>query len=42
MHPGGVNGLMADGSVRFLKSGMGIDVLAALCSRAGGETVNPD
>jgi len=42
MHPGGVNGLMADGSVRFLKSTMPIDVLAALCNRAGGESVSTD
>jgi len=42
MHTGGANGLMADGSVRFLKAGMSIDVLAGLCSRAGGEVVNAD
>ncbi|MFO0879639.1 MAG: DUF1559 domain-containing protein [Gemmataceae bacterium] len=37
MHTGGANGLLADGSVRFLAAGMDITVLAALCSRAGGE-----
>jgi len=37
-HGGGVNTLMADGSVRFLRSNMPIDVLAALVSRNGGET----
>jgi len=42
MHTGGANGLMADGSVRFLKASMSIDVLAALCSRNGGEVVNAD
>jgi len=42
MHTGGANGLMADGSVRFLKASMPIDVLAALCSRSGGEVVNAD
>ena len=42
MHTGGANGLMADGSVRFLRVGMSIDVVAALCSRNGGEVVNAD
>jgi prepilin-type N-terminal cleavage/methylation domain-containing protein/prepilin-type processing-associated H-X9-DG protein len=42
MHTGGANGLMADGSVRFLKASTPIDVLAALCSRSGGEVVNAD
>ena len=42
MHTGGANGLMADGSVRFLRAGMSINVLAALCSRNGGEVVNAD
>jgi prepilin-type N-terminal cleavage/methylation domain-containing protein/prepilin-type processing-associated H-X9-DG protein len=37
MHPGGANGLFADGSVRFLDASMPITVLGALCSRAGGE-----
>ena len=42
MHTGGANGLLADGSVRFLKASIPIDVLAALCSRSGGEVVNAD
>jgi prepilin-type N-terminal cleavage/methylation domain-containing protein/prepilin-type processing-associated H-X9-DG protein len=42
MHTGGANGLMADGSVRFLRAGMDITVLAALCSRAGDEVVSAD
>jgi prepilin-type N-terminal cleavage/methylation domain-containing protein/prepilin-type processing-associated H-X9-DG protein len=37
LHPGGANGLFADGSVRFLDASMPITVLGALCSRAGGE-----
>ena len=41
MHPGGANGLFADGSVRFLQVQTPITVLAALCSRAGAEVVNP-
>jgi prepilin-type N-terminal cleavage/methylation domain-containing protein/prepilin-type processing-associated H-X9-DG protein len=42
MHSGGANGLMADGSVRFLRESLTINVLAALCSRAGGEIVSLD
>ena len=40
-HPGGANAVFADGSVRFLRAGMDIRVLAALITRAGGEIV-PD
>lgn len=36
-HPGGANGLFADGSVRFMKQTMALPVLAAICTRAGGE-----
>ena len=36
-HPGGVNGLMADGAVRFLRNEMDLQTLAALCTRNGGE-----
>jgi prepilin-type processing-associated H-X9-DG protein len=39
-HPGGAQGLFADGSVHFLQESMQDQVLAALCSRAGGEVVN--
>ena len=39
MHPGVANGLRADGSVGPLSESMDIRVLAALCSRAGGEVV---
>jgi prepilin-type N-terminal cleavage/methylation domain-containing protein/prepilin-type processing-associated H-X9-DG protein len=42
MHTGGANGVLADGSVRFLKAGMSIEMLGALCSRAGDEVVNLD
>ncbi len=38
-HPGGVNGLMADGSARFLSEEMDIETLAAICTRAGKEPV---
>jgi len=42
MHPGGVNFLFADGSVRFLKNGIQQTVFAALATRAGGEIVGAD
>jgi prepilin-type processing-associated H-X9-DG protein len=41
-HSGGVNALFGDGSVRFLRQGTNIRVLAALITRNGGETVNAD
>jgi prepilin-type N-terminal cleavage/methylation domain-containing protein/prepilin-type processing-associated H-X9-DG protein len=39
-HPGGANALFADGSVRFLRSGLDVRVLARLITRAGGEVVS--
>jgi prepilin-type N-terminal cleavage/methylation domain-containing protein/prepilin-type processing-associated H-X9-DG protein len=36
-HPGGANGLLADGAARFLPETMKSTVLAALCTRALGE-----
>jgi prepilin-type N-terminal cleavage/methylation domain-containing protein/prepilin-type processing-associated H-X9-DG protein len=39
-HPGGANAAFADGSVRFLRAGMDVRVLAALVTRAGGEIVS--
>jgi prepilin-type N-terminal cleavage/methylation domain-containing protein len=36
-HPGGVQTLRADGSAGFLADATQLDVLAALCTRAGGE-----
>lgn len=36
-HPGGAHGLLADGSVRFLPESTDDALLAALCSRAGGD-----
>lgn len=38
-HAGGANGLFADGSVRFLRETMELPLLAAICTRAGGETI---
>jgi prepilin-type N-terminal cleavage/methylation domain-containing protein/prepilin-type processing-associated H-X9-DG protein len=40
LHAKGANGLFADGSVRFLGESMRLEVLSAICTRAGGETVN--
>ena len=39
-HPGGANALMTDGSVHFFKETMDLKILAALCTRAGGEIVS--
>jgi prepilin-type N-terminal cleavage/methylation domain-containing protein/prepilin-type processing-associated H-X9-DG protein len=41
-HPGGAQTVFADGSVHFLRTAMDNAVLAALCSRAGGEPVGAD
>ena len=38
-HKGGANALIGDGSVRFLYQGIGIRIVAALVTRAGGEVV---
>jgi prepilin-type processing-associated H-X9-DG protein len=39
-HPGGFNALFGDGSVRFIKGTIDLDVLRALITRAAGEVVN--
>ncbi len=39
-HPGGVNVLLGDGSVRFLKNTTDSRVLAGLCTRDGGEVLD--
>jgi prepilin-type N-terminal cleavage/methylation domain-containing protein/prepilin-type processing-associated H-X9-DG protein len=41
-HPGGANVCMADGSVRFLKNGVGWTILWGLGSRDQGETISSD
>lgn len=41
-HPQGANGLFADGSARFLPESMSLPVLAAICTRAGGEIISDD
>jgi prepilin-type N-terminal cleavage/methylation domain-containing protein/prepilin-type processing-associated H-X9-DG protein len=40
-HTGGANVAFADGSVRFVKSSIAINTLAALVTKAGGEVVDP-
>jgi prepilin-type N-terminal cleavage/methylation domain-containing protein/prepilin-type processing-associated H-X9-DG protein len=39
-HPGGANAVFADGHVQFLSASVNVRVLAALVTRAGGESVN--
>ena len=41
-HPGGVNALMGDGSVKFLKNSISMNIYWALGSRAGGEVIGAD
>jgi prepilin-type N-terminal cleavage/methylation domain-containing protein/prepilin-type processing-associated H-X9-DG protein len=41
-HPGGVNALFGDGSVRFVKDSVGLVALRSILSLAGGETVSSD
>ncbi len=41
-HPGGVNIMLMDGSVRFLKSAVSLPTWRALATRAGGEVVSSD
>ncbi|MGC8640319.1 MAG: DUF1559 domain-containing protein [Isosphaeraceae bacterium] len=39
-HPGGVNILLMDGSVRFVKQSISLQIWRALATRAGGETIS--
>ena len=41
-HPGGVNVLLGDGSVRFIKSTINLPIWWALGTRNGGEVVSAD
>jgi prepilin-type N-terminal cleavage/methylation domain-containing protein/prepilin-type processing-associated H-X9-DG protein len=41
-HPGGANVLMLDGSVRFVKSSIGLAAWNALGTRSGGEVISAD
>ncbi len=38
-HPGGVNTLMGDGSVRFTRDSISLLTMSAYCTKAGGETI---
>ncbi len=42
LHPGGGNFAMADGSVRFVKDSVSLQVYRALGTRAGGEVISAD
>ncbi len=42
LHPGGANLMFADGSARFVTSGISLAIWRALGSRAGGEVVGAD
>jgi prepilin-type processing-associated H-X9-DG protein len=41
-HPGGVNVLLGDGSVRFLKDTVNIVTLRSLVTLKGGEVISAD
>ena len=41
-HSGGANVALADGSVRFVKASIAINILAALVTKGGGEVVGPN
>ncbi|HEV3121970.1 MAG TPA: DUF1559 domain-containing protein, partial [Isosphaeraceae bacterium] len=41
-HPGGVDVLLGDGSVRFVKETIAQQVWLALCSMSGGEVLSAD
>jgi len=42
LHPGGVNVLMADGAVRFVRDGISLSVWYSLATIAKGETITSD
>jgi prepilin-type N-terminal cleavage/methylation domain-containing protein/prepilin-type processing-associated H-X9-DG protein len=41
-HPGGINVLLGDGSARFIKETVGMNVFARLVTRRGGEILSAD
>jgi prepilin-type processing-associated H-X9-DG protein len=41
-HPGGINALMADGSVKFIKSSVADQTWWALATKDGGEVLSSD
>jgi prepilin-type processing-associated H-X9-DG protein len=42
VHPGGVNTLVADGSVKFFKNSVSLPVWRALSTLNGGEVISSD
>jgi prepilin-type processing-associated H-X9-DG protein len=42
LHPGGVNMLMGDGSVRFIKNSIALQTWRGLGTRNGGEVISGD
>lgn len=42
LHPGGVNSLLMDGSIRFMKDSISLPLWRALATRAGGEVISSD
>jgi len=42
LHPGGANFAMADGSVKFIKNAISVNVYRGLGTRAGGEVLSAD
>ena len=41
-HSAGANGLFSDGSVQFMTDSMNLQILAAICTRNGGESIQRD
>ena len=41
-HPGGFNAAFADGSVRFIRNTIKLEVWKAIITRAGGEVIAAD
>ena len=42
LHPGGANFAVSDGSVKFIKSSIGVNIYRALGTRALGEVISAD
>lgn len=40
LHPGGANAVLANAAVRWLSNSTDLNILAALCTRAGGEIIS--
>jgi prepilin-type processing-associated H-X9-DG protein len=41
-HPGGVNSVMCDGHVQFIKNSINLNIWRALSTTTGGEIVSSD